>query len=39
MVVPVGRLNQTMTIIRKTEQGLVTRETLAVSFVPMIKKD
>ena len=39
MVVPVGRDSQTMTILRKTEQGVVKRETIAVLFVPMIKKD
>jgi protein-L-isoaspartate(D-aspartate) O-methyltransferase len=38
MVVPVGRGDQTMTIIRKTKDGLVKRETISVLFVPMIKK-
>ena len=38
MVVPVGRGDQTMTILRKTEGGVVSRETIAVRFVPMIKK-
>ena len=37
MVVPVGRGDQTMNIVRKTEAGVVTRETLAVRFVPMVK--
>jgi protein-L-isoaspartate(D-aspartate) O-methyltransferase len=40
MVVPVGGVydDQVMTIIRKTETGVITRETLPVRFVPMIKK-
>jgi protein-L-isoaspartate(D-aspartate) O-methyltransferase len=38
MVVPVGRESQMMTIIRKTDAGTVTRETIPVMFVPMIKK-
>ena len=37
MVVPVGRGDQTINIVRKTEQGVVARETLAVRFVPMVK--
>jgi protein-L-isoaspartate(D-aspartate) O-methyltransferase len=37
MVVPVGRGDQTMNIVRRTESGVVTRETLAVRFVPMVK--
>ena len=39
MVVPVGGVldDQVMTILRKTEQGVVTRETLPVRFVPMVK--
>ena len=40
MVVPVGRQNeiQMMTIIRKTGDGVVRRETIPVRFVPMIKR-
>jgi protein-L-isoaspartate(D-aspartate) O-methyltransferase len=39
LIVPVGRGVQMMTIVRKTGQGLVTRETLPVQFVPMVGKD
>ena len=39
MVVPVGRTFQVITIIRRTPEGVVKRETIAVRFVPMIKKD
>jgi protein-L-isoaspartate(D-aspartate) O-methyltransferase len=41
MVVPVGGVydDQVMTIIRKTDKGLITRETLPVRFVPMVKKN
>ena len=37
MVVPVGSIHddQVMTILRKTDQGVVKRETLPVRFVPM----
>jgi protein-L-isoaspartate(D-aspartate) O-methyltransferase len=38
MVVPVGRGDQMMTVIRKTTEGVVQRETIPVRFVPMIKK-
>ena len=38
MIVPVGRGTQMMTVIRKTPDGVVRRETIAVRFVPMIKK-
>jgi protein-L-isoaspartate(D-aspartate) O-methyltransferase len=38
MVVPVGRGDQMMVIIRKTTDGVVQRETIPVRFVPMIKK-
>jgi protein-L-isoaspartate(D-aspartate) O-methyltransferase len=38
MAVPVGREFQMMTVVRKTETGTVTKETLEVRFVPMIKK-
>jgi protein-L-isoaspartate(D-aspartate) O-methyltransferase len=40
MVVPVGAVydDQIMTIVRKTDKGVVTRETLPVRFVPMKKK-
>ena len=39
MAVPVGRGFQTMTIVRKTVTGTVTKATMDVRFVPMIKKD
>ena len=39
MAVPVGRGFQMMTIVRKTDTGTVTKETMEVRFVPMIKKD
>jgi protein-L-isoaspartate(D-aspartate) O-methyltransferase len=39
MVVPVGRGQQIMTILRRTPDGIVKRETIPVLFVPMIKKD
>lgn len=39
MAVPVGRGFQTMTIVRKTDTGTVTKKTMEVTFVPMIKKD
>ena len=38
MAVPVGRGFQMMTIVRKTATGTVTRETIEVRFVPMVKK-
>jgi protein-L-isoaspartate(D-aspartate) O-methyltransferase len=38
MAVPVGRGDQMMTILRKTKAGVISRETIAVRFVPMIKK-
>ena len=38
MVVPVGRGDQMMTILRKTPGGVVRRETIPVRFVPMIRK-
>lgn len=40
MVVPVGGVydDQVMKIIRKTEKGVITRETLPVRFVPMVGK-
>ena len=38
MVVPVGRGDQMMTILRKTKDGVVSRATIPVRFVPMIKK-
>jgi protein-L-isoaspartate(D-aspartate) O-methyltransferase len=38
MVVPVGRVDQVITIIRKTATGVVTRTTLPVRFVPMVGK-
>ena len=39
MVVPVGRGEQVMTIVRKTERGVTTTETLPVRFVPMVGKE
>jgi protein-L-isoaspartate(D-aspartate) O-methyltransferase len=39
MAVPVGRGFQMMTIVRKSATGTVTRATMEVLFVPMIKKD
>jgi protein-L-isoaspartate(D-aspartate) O-methyltransferase len=39
MVVPVGRGEQIMTIVRKTERGVTTTETLPVRFVPMVGKE
>ena len=39
MAVPVGRGFQMMTLVRKTSSGTVTQETMAVRFVPMIKKE
>ena len=39
MVVPVGRGDQVMTIVRKTDRGVTTTETLAVRFVPMVGKE
>lgn len=38
MVLPVGAGDQMMTIVRKTRDGIVTRETISVRFVPMIKR-
>jgi protein-L-isoaspartate(D-aspartate) O-methyltransferase len=39
MAVPVGRIDQMMTILRKTDRGVVTTETLPVRFVPMVGKE
>jgi protein-L-isoaspartate(D-aspartate) O-methyltransferase len=36
LVAPVGRGEQRITIVRKTDRGVVTRETLPVRFVPMV---
>ena len=38
LVVPVGRGDQMMTILRKTPAGSSRRETIPVRFVPMIRK-
>ena len=38
MVVPVGRGDQIMTVLRRTKDGVARRETIPVRFVPMIKK-
>jgi protein-L-isoaspartate(D-aspartate) O-methyltransferase len=37
MVVPVGEVDQMMTFVRRTETGVVSRETLPVRFVPMVE--
>lgn len=37
LIAPVGRGDQVMTIVRKAPAGLVTRETLPVRFVPMVR--
>ena len=37
MAIPVGELMQELRIVRKTESGLETLETMPVRFVPMIK--
>ena len=39
LVVPVGRIDQMMTILRKTPAGIQRTETLPVRFVPMVGKD
>jgi protein-L-isoaspartate(D-aspartate) O-methyltransferase len=39
LVLPVGRGEQMMTIVRKTERGVTTTETLPVRFVPMVGKE
>ena len=39
LVVPVGRGEQVMTIVRKTGRGVTTTETLPVRFVPMVGKE
>ena len=39
MAVPVGRGYQSMTLVQKTSTGTVTKKTMDVMFVPMIKKD
>ncbi|HET9369986.1 MAG TPA: protein-L-isoaspartate(D-aspartate) O-methyltransferase [Vicinamibacterales bacterium] len=39
MAVPVGRGFQMMTIVQKTNAGTITKKTMEVRFVPMIKKD
>jgi len=38
MIVPVGVMEQMMTVIRRTPRGLVQRETIPVLFVPMTGK-
>ncbi len=38
MVIPVGAQHQEMMVIRKTHQGIVTRRTIPVRFVPMTGK-
>ena len=37
LIAPIGRTDQTITIVRRTPQGIVTHETIAVRFVPMIE--
>jgi protein-L-isoaspartate(D-aspartate) O-methyltransferase len=39
MVIPVGRDDQIMTIVRPAGAGVTTTETLPVRFVPMVGKD
>ncbi len=39
MVVPVGRGDQMMTLIKKTKEGVIRHETIPVRFVPMIRKN
>ena len=39
MVVPVGPREQMMTIIRKTDKGVTSEETIPVRFVPMVGRD
>jgi len=38
MVVPIGFGDQMLTVVHKTAQGIVTREVMAVRFVPMVGK-
>jgi protein-L-isoaspartate(D-aspartate) O-methyltransferase len=38
MVVPIGRGDQMMTSVRKTKDGVVSRETIPVRFVPMLHR-
>ena len=37
MAIPVGDVMQELRILRKTESGLETLETMPVRFVPMVK--
>ena len=39
LVAPVGGLNQFITTVRKTDRGVITRETLPVRFVPMVGQE
>jgi len=39
MVVPVGRGDQMMIVIHQTPEGVTTRETIPVRFVPMVKQE
>jgi protein-L-isoaspartate(D-aspartate) O-methyltransferase len=38
LIAPVGRGIQTLTVVRKTEAGVVSQETIQVRFVPMVGK-
>ena len=38
LIAPVGRGEQTMTIVRRSAAGVVTEKTIAVRFVPMVGK-
>jgi protein-L-isoaspartate(D-aspartate) O-methyltransferase len=38
LVIPVGRWEQEMTIVTKTERGVVTRVTIPVRFVPLTRR-
>ena len=39
LIAPVGRDTQVLTLVRRTQSGLVTRTTLPVRFVPMVGGD
>lgn len=39
MVVPVGKLFQQLTLITKTEKGIIKKNIIPVRFVPMVKPD
>ena len=37
MVLPVGRVEQDLLVLRKTEQGMTELERIAVRFVPLVR--